>query len=747
MEFLVANGDQYFSEEKRDTTRRITTIEQGVPAYKLINSCKEGRYRLTKTVITDPERDVLLQKVHFDPVKGRLEEYGVYALLAPHIGNRGYGNNGWVGSYKGTPMLFAQREGTSLALACSTPFKKMSCGYVGVSDGWQDINANKKMTWTYSNAPNGNIALTAELDLTTGDSECVTALAFARTPEEAGLRARSALLRDFEVVQQSFIDGWMEARSRNMDLGKTLESGFDHYRVSNMVLRVHKEKSDPGAVIASLSIPWGTDKGDDDLGGYHLIWPRDMSHAAGGLIASGDINGAKEALRYLMSTQEQDGHWLQNMWLDGRAYWDGVQMDETAFPILIADHLRRLDSLNDLDPWPMIRQAAAYLIRNGPVTQQDRWEEDGGYSPFTLSVEIAALLAAADFAEQKGDFGIAQYLRETADTWNDNVEKWTFVTGTDLADKAGAKGHYVRISPANSADQDMPADAFVAIHNRPLGQNVAPGTQIVSVDALALVRYGLRSAEDPRITDTVKVIDSVLRLETRTGPVWHRYNLDGYGEHEDGTPFDGTGVGRGWPLLAGERAHYEIARGHLEAANQLLHIIESQASPGGLIPEQVWDSDDIPQKGLYNGRPSGSAMPLVWAHAEYIKLVRSIHEQRVFDMPPQTTARYQKDKTTSKLHPWKFNQKTVTLPLGKTLRIAVLAPARVHWSTDGWRTSHDSDTTDTKLGVYYLDLPTDKLSLGSTVEFTFFWPETNKWEGTDFEVTVAPKTTPLYVER
>jgi glucoamylase len=239
----------------------------------------------------------------------------------------------------------------------------------------------------------------------------------------------------------------------------------------------------------------------------------------------------------------------------------------------------------------------------------------------------------------------------------------------------------------------------------------------------------------------------VLRKVTRTGPVWHRYNLDGYGEHEDGSPFDGTGIGRGWPLLAGERAHFEIARGDLEAANRLLHIIESQASPGGLIPEQVWDSDDIPQKGLYNGRPSGSAMPLVWAHAEYIKLIRSLHEQRVFDMPPQTAARYQKDKTTSKLHPWKFNQKTGTLPLGKTLRIAVLAPARVHWSMDGWRTSHDSYTTDTKLGVHYLDLPTDKLSPGSTVEFTFFWPEANKWEGTDFQVSVTPKPTPLYVER
>jgi glucoamylase len=736
MEFLVADGDQYFSEEKRNTLRRITPLEQGVPAYKLVNSCKKSRYRLTKTIITDPERDVLLQKVRFDPTKGRLDDYGVYALLAPHINNRGYGNNGWVGAYKGTPMLFAQRESTALALACSIPFKKMSCGYVGFSDGWQDINANKKMTWEYARAPNGNIALTGEVDLAEGDGEFVMALAFGRTPEEAGQQARNALFKDFDSIQQSFVEGWLESRPQIESLGKIQESGFDLYKVSNTVLRTHEEKSYPGAVIASLSIPWGFSRGDDDLGGYHLIWPRDLAQAAGGLIASGDTIHARETLLYLMSTQEEDGHWLQNMWLDGSPYWSGVQMDETAFPILVADHLRRIDALTGFDPWPMVQRAAGYLVRNGPVTQQDRWEEDGGYSPFTLAVEIAAILAAADFAEQNGDFGLANYLRETADTWNENIERWTYVAETELAKKIGVKGYYVRISPASSETQ-TPSSALIAIKNRPLGQNVLPGEQIVSVDAIALVRFGLRRPEDPRIEDTVKVIDDVLRKETKTGPVWHRYNLDGYGEHEDGSPFDGTGVGRGWPLLAGERGHYELAKGNLDEADRLLHIMEAQASPGGLIPEQVWDAEDIPSRGLHNGRPSGSAMPLVWAHAEYIKLARSIHDGRVFDMPPQTVARYQKNMTASKVASWRFNQKIRTVLEGKNLRIETLAPALVHWSGDNWHTTTDSKTIDTGLGAHYVDLPTNTLSAGSNVCFTFYWPEANKWEGANFQVTIA----------
>ena len=737
MEFLVADGHQYFSEEKRDTNRRIAPLEQGVPGYKLVNSCKRGRYRMTKTVITDPERDVLLQNVHFDVGKGKLEDYGVYALLAPHIGNRGYGNNGWVGAYKGTPMLFAQREGVSLAFACSTAFRKMSCGYVGVSDGWQDVSANKTMTWEYSSASNGNIALTAELELTTNDRECVTALAFGRTPDEAGQQARNALLKDFDRVQHAFVDGWKGVQSQSMDLGKMYETGFDLYRVSNTVLRTHEEKSYPGAVIASLSIPWGFSKGDNDLGGYHLIWPRDLAQAAGGFIASGDTEHARETLLYLMSTQEEDGHWLQNMWLDGSPYWGGVQMDETAFPILVADQLRREDSLSGFDAWPMISRAAGYLVRNGPVTQQDRWEEDGGYSPFTLAAEIAGLLAAADFAEEKGDYDLASYLRDTADTWNEAVERWTYVTGTKLANRVKVNGYYVRITSANSSDIELPTSAFVSLRNRPLGHDVVPGEQLVSVDALALVRYGLRSAKDPRILDTVKVIDAILRKETKTGPVWHRYNLDGYGEHDDGSPFDGTGVGRGWPLLAGERAHYEIAKGNFEEAERLLHVIEAQASPGGLIPEQVWDAEDIPKHGLHNGRPAGSAMPLVWAHAEYIKLARSISEQKVFDMPPQPVIRYQTKKTSSKLAAWRFNQKIRTIQHGRNLRIEVLAPATIHWSNDGWKTVTDSKTIDTGLGIQYADLKTTGLSPGESIVFTFFWPEANKWEGADFQVKVS----------
>jgi glucoamylase len=425
------------------------------------------------------------------------------------------------------------------------------------------------------------------------------------------------------------------------------------------------------------------------------------------------------------------------MWLDGMPYWSGLQMDETAFPILLSDLLRRAQALDGLDVWPMVRRAAGFLACNGPVTQQDRWEEDGGYSPFTLAVEVAALLVAADFADGAGEPQLARFLRETADTWNGQIESWTYVTDTDIARRVGVDGYYVRIAPPDVCDAAAPASGFVAIKNRPPGESAAPSAQIVSPDALALVRFGLRAADDPRIVNTVRVIDALLRTETTTGPVWHRYNEDGYGEHEDGRAFDGTGRGRGWPLLVGERAHYELARVHWDEANRLLGVMAAQTSPGGLLPEQVWDAPDIVDRELYNGRPSGSAMPLVWAHAEYIKLLRSLRDRRVFDTPPQPVERYQRDQVASLFAIWRFNHKCRCFGRGRTLRIEVLAPAVVHWSVDGGRTVHDSPTTDTGIGLHHVDLPTGQLAVGTEVHFTFFWSEADRSEGQSFKVTVV----------
>ena len=735
---IVTDGRGFFSEEKRHCTFRNLPIEPGVPAYELTNTCMQGRYRIEKEVLTDPLRNVVLQKIRFVPLQGNLRDYRVYALLASHLANFGHGNTGWAGDYKGKPMLFAQRDSCALALACSAPLPKRSVGFVGVSDGWQDLSRHFQMRWEYDRAENGNVALTAEIDLAACNGEFILALGFGAIWAEAGQQAISSLLTSYETIRKDYVLHWQNWQRTLKKLDEKPRER-DLYRASMAVLRTHESKDFLGGIIASLSIPWGFNKGDEDLGGYHLVWPRDLVENAGGLLAAGAHDDALRVLHYLEATQEADGHWAQNMWLDGRPYWSGSQMDETAFPILLVDLLRRESPRCFGEShrwWPMVRKAAAFVVANGPVTQQDRWEEEGGYSPFTLAAEVSALLIAADLAQAMGQSQPAEFLRQMADTWNDNIERWTYAVNSDLARQVGVEGYYVRITPADADGAASPLQGFVPIKNRAIGRSNAPAVEIVSPDALALVRFGLRAPDDPRMVNTIKVIDELLRVKLPQGPGWYRYNCDGYGEHEDGSPYDGTGIGRPWPLLAGERAHYELAAGRAASAEALLGVMESSTGASRLIPEQVWDTTDIPERELFAGKGSGSACPLVWAHSEYIKLRRSLLDGKIFDQPPQTVERYLTRKKSAQYFNWRFNNKPRTLPCGKKLRLLMMEPAMVHWSFDNWQSSQDSTSNDTGWNLQHVDLPTETLAAGRQIIFTFFWKNGARWEGRDYQLTV-----------
>ena len=738
---IVTSGSNFFSEEKRQCRFEIQPFEQGVPGYHLVNTDIGGRYRIEKEVFADPHRNVILQKIRFVPLTGSLADYRLYALLAPHLGSVGSNNTGWTGDYKGIPMLLAENPaGYALALTSSAGLSRMSVGFTGYSDGWQDLSRNFQLTEQYERAENGNVALTGEIDLRACSGEFVLALGFGGIWAEAAQLVRCALLDDYAGLKRDYIAQWSSWQKTLTALDRPAD--HDLYRASTAILRVHESKDFAGGVIASLSIPWGFNKGDEDLGGYHLVWPRDLVETAGGFLAAGAVSDALRVLHYLESTQEADGRWPQNMWLDGRAYWGGLQMDEAAFPILLIDLLRReaAKSLGDLHRWwPMVQRAASFIACNGPVTQQDRWEEDAGYSPFTLAVEVAGLLAAADIADAVGQVDSAKYLRELADFWNENIERWTYSTNGDLSRQIGVSGYYVRIAPPVGDCAASPTDGFVPIKNRPMGQGWEQASHVISPDALALVRFGLRSPDDPRILNTIKVIDALLKVRIPQGACWYRYNDDGYGEHADGSPFDGTGIGRPWPLLAGERAHYELAAGNVGVAQDLLKSVEYSTNGSRLLPEQVWDSPDIADRELFLGKPSGSACPLVWAHSEYIKLVRSLKDGKIFDQPAQTVKRYQIEKRAAEYCEWRYNNKCRTAPAGKSLRIALLSPALVHWSDSNWQTTHDTNTRGTGVGVHVADLPTAALEAGRTLLFTFYWLDSQQWEGTDFSVTIAPE--------
>jgi len=745
---LVTGGDGFFSEEKRHAHHETVPFAEGVPAFRITSTCDQRRYRIEKEVLSDPRREVVLQRVRFTALAGTVADYRLFAILAPHLGNHGAGNTAWVGEVNGVPMLFAERAGTALALACSVPWTQRSAGFVGVSDGWQDLSRRRHglLEWTYTRAAHGNVALTGGIDLVAGGGEFVLALGFGRTHREAAHRAAASLWDGFDRASADYCQAW-ESWQQGLRPPPVQAAGpgsRDLYRRSMAVLRTHESARFPGGIIASLSLPWGMAQGDGDLGGYHLVWPRDLVESAGGLLAGGALDDVNRVLRYLAVTQAADGHWPQNMWLDGTPFWNGIQMDETGLPILLVDLAYREGAINETELallWPTVRRAAGYVARNGPVTPQDRWEEDPGYSPFTLAVEVSALVCAAHLA-QRYEPALVDYLLELADAWNASIERWTYVTGTDLARATGVDGYYVRIASPDDADAASPAGDLIPIRNRPPGEAREPAAQVLSPDALALVRFGLRAADDPRIVNTIKVIDAQLRVNTPNGPLWHRYSGDGYGEHADGTPFDGTGIGRLWPLLTGERAHCDLAAGRLQEASALRDTLVRCANAGGLLPEQVWDAPDLPEKELIFGRPSGAAMPLAWAHAEYVKLCRSLADGQVFDMPPQAARRYGMAPRTSPHSIWRFSHRCRTIPAGQVLRIEVRAPATIHWSADGWRTTTDSATRDTGLGLHVVDLATAALPAGTRIDFTFHWPHAGRWEGRDFSVTITAPAPP-----
>lgn len=727
MQFLVTGENSFFSEEKRDTQHRTKYIKPGIPFYRVVNTCNKNKYQLKKQIICDPFRNTVLQKINFEPADN--QQLKLFALISPHINNKGDDNSGWVSEYKGIKMLFAQSEGLCLALACSSTWNACSVGYVGSSDGWTELKNHHHLN-EYTKADKGNIALTGEINLSEAN-EFLIAISFGRNPNEAASHARASLLEGFNTAKKCYVDGW------NNWIKKLHNVQGKLFKESACVLRMHEAKAFPGGIIASLSIPWGEIKGDEDKGGYHVVWPRDLVESAGGFLALKSGDDVLRILNYLMSMQQNDGSWPQNMWLEGAPHWKGIQIDQIALPILLMDKCIEYKILTRdrmQRYWPIIKKAINYLILNGPYTQQDRWEEEKGFTPFTLATCIAALLAAADIAEQNDEKKLAKYCRETADYWNENIENWTYVTNTLLTKKYNIDGYYIRVNPCQDVAANNLGERTIHLQNHKQNEGNVLLRELICVDALALVRFGLRAFNDPKIINTIKIIDELLKVETPNGNCWHRYNNDGYGEDEQGNSYDKYGVGRAWPLLTGERAHYEVAAGNINEAKKLMKAIES-FSGNGLLSEQIWDTYDIPDKELFFGRPSGSAMPLTWAHAEYLKLCASIKNKKVFDMPKQTQERYIKQKTKSSYQVWRFDHQPKSLSPDKNLRIEVPHKAEIVWTNDNWQSTNRNSAADIGVDIFFADIPYPSKKK-NTIEFTFFWVESNNWEGKNYIVHV-----------
>ena len=567
--------------------------------------------------------------------------------------------------------------------------------------------------------------------------EFTLGLAFGNSEHRAIANLLQSLGTPFVDHLAKYKKQWDEAashlhplKSASFDKGNLYNSSYD-------LLLAHEDKSFAGALIASLAIPWGEAKGDNDQGGYHLVWTRDMVNSATALLAAGDTVTPLRALIYLAVAQHPDGGFAQNFWVNGEAYWSGIQLDEVAFPIILAWRLHCEKGLADFDPLHLVRSGTGYLIRNGPVTQQERWEEASGYSPSTLASNIAALVCASLLFRKHGDNETATFIEEYADYLEAHIEAWTTTTTGSLVE--GIQTYYMRILP-EKVGHDHPAEdkesRVLHIKNHAPGeQSDFPARNIVDGGFLELVRYGIRSPDDPIITATLKVIDVVLKVDTLAGPAWHRYNHDGYGQGHDGAPFTSFGIGRVWPLLTGERGHYELAAGR--STETFILAMECLASKTGLLPEQSWDQPDQPDVFMWLGKPTGSAMPLMWAHAEYVKLLRSTKDGRVYDAIPEVAKRYLgKQEQRKRFEVWKSNRHVRFMQPGEILRVQGDVAFQMHWSVDGWQTVHDSTATRTSLDIHYVDVPEAMLPKGASIHFTFLWTDSGHWEGEDFLVVV-----------
>jgi glucoamylase len=719
--FIVADGNGFWVEVKRLNAYHVRLPAPGIPAVEFVHT--HDRFELRLRIAPDPERDVILIEVSLRADAGLRP----YALLSPHLGGTGKDNFAQTGMHGGRRMLWAEQGTFGLALGAANALQgdawgAASAGYVGSSDGWQDFARNGALTWNFETAGPGNVALIGELPV-----NATLALAFGTSRESAATLAVSSLLQPFSDVWNRHVAQWRAWSSALKVPGDLPQAIQDQLATSAMVLRVHQDKTYPGAMVASLSVPWGNSS--DDIGGYHLVWPRDLVESAGGLLALGAMDEARNILRYLIATQHADGNWSQNQWLGGKPFWAGQQLDETAFPVLLAVALVERGSLDGMEIREMVRRALSFIACNGPATEQDRWEEDAGINAFTLAVCVSALVCGAAYLEEPA----RSFALDLADYWNARIEDWTSAHGTALAHAAGVSGYYMRIAPPPDLLGNSSLARILPIKNRACDLSL-PAEEQVATDFLQLVRFGLRDPHDSLIVDTLKVVDGQLKVEFPEGVAWRRYTGDGYGEQPDGSPFERFGVGRPWPLLAGERGHYELAAGR--NVLPFLRSMAAMAGRAGLIPEQVWDADPIPARGLYPGKPSGSAMPLVWAHAEFIKLAMSRSLGVPCDRPAAVWQRYRGRRPQAHAVVWTPRFPATVLQRGQRLRVCLPEAAQVHFGIDGWQQVADLKTHDSGLGLHLADIDTVRLQAGQRIDMTFFWTRPQSWQGQDYRVEI-----------
>jgi glucoamylase len=629
-QLVVTDGATFTDREDEATEHRVELVDPRALVYRQVNTATSGRYRITKTYTTDPARSAVLVDVQFESLDGR--PYQVYVLHDVGLGLNANDDTGRSGS----GGLLATDGVQSSAVLASDGFSRTSSGYLGRSDGFSDLSGDHVLDDVHDAATaRGNVGQIGQTRLTgVGDAQRLTlALGFGTTEDDAAIAADAALGEGFDAALAGYVEGWHDYLDGLAPVPASAEQWRTEYDVSAMVIAASEDKTFRGGFVASPGRPWAWANELQHFPVYHEVWSRDLYQHATALLAMGDPAAAGRALDHLWTVQQRpDGSFPQNARLDGEAVFGGLQLDEVAFPIVLASQLGRTGA----EDWAHVRLSADFLVATGPRTEQERWENLAGYSPSTIAAEIAGLVTAADIARINGDAARADAYLATADQWQHDLGRYTVTSNGPLS----TEPYYLRIT--DNGDANTGAEIQIAD-----GGPLVDQRRVLDPSFLDVVRLGVVDATDPAVLNTLRLVDEALGYDTANGRFWHRSSFDGYGEKANGSqwapvdPGSGQTIGRGWPLLTGERGEYELAAG-VDAQQRLDTMARSADDSSWFLPEQVWD--DLPPSAegsaFVPGEPTFSATPLSWTHAGFIRLAHAIDAGHPVDTPQLVACRY-----------------------------------------------------------------------------------------------------------
>jgi len=677
MQYIVTDGSTFTDLQTRDTTYTVKLLSNNSQALdcEVTTTAKSGKYSIITDYLTDTNQNTLVMKVQFIPLVGNLSNYKFYVRYDPSINGNGGGGSGNGGGDTGTidtstghnvPIAFDTVTKSNAvnrtyavpvysALDASTSFTQVSNGFVGQpSDGLVQLDTSHHLTAIYSEADNGNLVQTSQANISRGGMFTL-ALGFGTSQAASVSAAEASLATNFSQLKKSYESGW-NAYDSGLNTpppnfkgvpGNQWHQLVAEYYLSANVVKASEDKTFPGAIVASLSSPWGQaiSAGDPNnlfFGSYREVFARDLYEAWTGLLLDGDLATARDAVNFLFNDQQQaDGSMPRNSLLNGMPAPDSsnTQLDECSYPIIMAYQLGMTDS----KLYPNIKKAANFVISHGPSFGPERWEEQGGYSPSTISAEVAGLVAAADIAKANGDTQSQQVWLGVADDWQRSLEGWTVTSNGPKA----THPYFIRLSKTG--------DPNAAIsYNVGNGGPTLDQRSVIDAGFLELVRLGLKPFNDTAVTESLPIVDATIGTNMASGQGWHRYNGDGYGDGAtDGHPWapSGQGTGHLWPVLTEERGEYDVDSGQTSTAVTLLSTMQNFASGVGLIPEQDWELPNLAPSpygtdptvasiGFQNGQPAGSAAPLTWSAGVYVRLLVDLTKNSVLERPADTYNRY-----------------------------------------------------------------------------------------------------------